>query len=191
MLLEDLSSIEIFSVDEWRSWLEANHRSEHSVWVVCHTKKSVKPSVGWSQMVDEALCFGWIDSTRKTIDEHRYRQLFSQRKPDSTWSMINKEKIENLIAEGRMTIAGMEAVERARNNGSWTILDEVEQLMIPEDLMQAFTLSPAAMQFYDTLSKSLKKVVLQRIAMAKRPETRQKRIIEATQSLALNKKPVV
>ncbi|HMW74327.1 MAG TPA: YdeI/OmpD-associated family protein [Saprospiraceae bacterium] len=105
--------------------------------------------------------------------------------------MINKEKIEKLIAEGRMTIAGMEAVERARNNGSWTILDEVEQLMIPEDLMQAFTLSPAAMQFYDTLSKSLKKVVLQRIAMAKRPETRQKRIIEATQSLALNKKPVV
>ncbi|HNA91672.1 MAG TPA: YdeI/OmpD-associated family protein [Chitinophagaceae bacterium] len=179
----------IHSRKAWRTWLAKNHQSQSSVWVVCNTQKSNKPTVAWTELVDEAICFGWIDSTRKTIDETKFKQLFSKRKPRSTWSKINKEKIKRLTAEGLMMDAGFQAVKLAKQNGSWTILDEVEKLAIPADLEKAFTLHPGAKDYFMSLSKSIKKMMLQWIVLAKKPETRQNRINEIAILAGQRKKP--
>ena len=140
------------------------------------------PAVSWSEAVDEALCFGWIDSTKRPIDEEKYMQYYGKRKPTSTWSKVNKEKVEKLIADGRMTSAGLESIKIAKQNGSWNILDTVEALIIPDDLEKAFKTTPGSRDFFLALSKSAKKSILHWLVMAKRPETRQKRIKETVES---------
>ncbi len=150
-------SIYINTKSEWRQWLEENHQKEQSVWLVCNTKKSDLPTVHWSELVDEALCFGWIDSTRKTVDEFSFKQLFSKRKPNSTWSKINKEKVKRLIESNLMTSAGHATIKIAKQNGSWTILDSVEELHIPDDLEEAFKQHQGAKEYFLSLSKSGKK----------------------------------
>lgn len=190
MALDERPMINIHNRKEWRKWLQQHHQKENSVWVVSYTKKSKIPFVDWSELVDEALCFGWIDSTRKTIDENSFKQLFSKRKPNSTWSKINKEKIERLTAAGLMTDAGQEVIERAKKNGSWNLLDEVEEMLVPKDLEHAFTKNIKAKEFYESLTKSPKKMILHRIKMAKRQETRQKRIDEIIVMLSEKKKPI-
>ena len=174
---------------EWREWLEKNHQSEQSIWLVCNTKKSNLPMIYWTELVDEALCFGWIDSTRKTIDENSFMQLFSRRKPNSTWSKINKEKVEKLIENNLMRKAGLDCIRIAQENGSWNILDSVEGLEIPEDLNEAFKMYSGSQAYFESLSKSVKKMLLQWIVLAKRPETRQKRIDEIAIHAAQKKKP--
>ena len=134
--------------EEWREWLMENHNSKQSIWLIQYKKSSNKPTVSWSEVVDEALCFGWIDSTRKSRDEDSYIQFFTKRKPNSVWSKINKEKIKRLNDEGLMTSAGLKCVEIAKQNGSWTILDCVEELIIPDDLEQAFIQFPASKEYY-------------------------------------------
>lgn len=181
--------VNIFSRKDWRKWLERNHQTESSVWIISYTKKSNQPAVDWGELVDEALCFGWIDSTRKTVDETKFKQLFSKRKPNSTWSKVNKAKIKRLIAEGSMTKAGLDVVKRAKQNGSWNILNEVEKLIIPKDLEQAFAIHPGSKDYFLSLSKSVKKMLLQWIVLAKRPETREKRINEIAELAAQQKKP--
>jgi uncharacterized protein YdeI (YjbR/CyaY-like superfamily) len=129
--------VEIFypiNQTEWRKWLEQNHDSKQSVWLVCFKKESNKPTIAWKDAVDEALCFGWIDSKRKPIDTEKFIQFFSRRKPYGTWSNVNKEKIKQLIDNGLMTKAGLLSIETAKQNGSWIILDGVEELIIPKDL---------------------------------------------------------
>ncbi len=163
---------------DWRDWLEKNHESHQSVWVVFYKVSSGVPSVIWSDAVDEALCFGWIDSTKKTMDENRYKQFFSKRKVKSNWSKINKEKIETLTSQGLMTKAGFESVEVAKQNGSWTILDAVEALIIPTDLDEALKNQEDAKSYFLSLSKSKRKSLLYWVMSAKRTETRQKRIAE-------------
>ncbi|MGN7864108.1 YdeI/OmpD-associated family protein [Chryseobacterium sp. 22458] len=182
-------SIYINTKSEWRQWLEENHQKEQSVWLVCNTKKSDLPTVQWSELVDEALCFGWIDSTRKTVDEFSFKQLFSKRKPNSTWSKINKEKVKRLIESNLMTSAGHETIKIAKQNGSWTILDSVEELHIPDDLEEAFKQHQGAKEYFLSLSKSGKKILLQWIVLAKRPETRKKRIDEIAEQAAQQKMP--
>jgi uncharacterized protein YdeI (YjbR/CyaY-like superfamily) len=166
------------SRQEWREWLIENHVKKQSVWLAQHKKKSNKPSISWSDSVDEALCFGWIDSVRKTVDADTYIQFFSKRKPKGTWSKINKDKIIQLIDAGLMAKAGFESIEKAKQNGSWTILDEVEELTVPTDLETELKANPVADEYFQNLSKSVKKLMLQRLVFAKRPETRQKRITE-------------
>lgn len=117
------------SQTDWRHWLKKNHKSKQSVWLIYHTKKSNVPSLSWSDAVDEALCFGWIDSTRKKINDISFMQFFSKRKPKSNWSKINKEKVQQLIDSKRMTKQGYESVETAKQNGYWTILDEIEEVI--------------------------------------------------------------
>lgn len=175
--------------EEWRQWLEDSHQSAQSVWIICNTKKSGLPAVGWSELVEEALCFGWIDSTRKTIDEGSFKQLFSRRKPNSTWSRINKEKVQKLIDDGLMKEAGHACIRVAKENGSWIILDTVEDLIVPEDLNEAFKEYPGSEEYFQSLSKSMKKMMLQWIVLAKRPETRKKRIDEIAENAAQGKKP--
>lgn len=174
---------------DWRKWLEKNHQSKQAVWLVYYRKKSNVPSLSWSEAVDEALCFGWIDSTRKTIDDFSFMQFFSKRKPKSNWSKINKEKVQQLIDRKRMTKAGYESVETAKQNGSWTILDEVEELVIPNDLESALGKHSGSKDYFLSFSKSTRKIVLAWIVAAKRQETRQKRIDEVVESAAQNLKP--
>jgi uncharacterized protein YdeI (YjbR/CyaY-like superfamily) len=189
MSKNDKETIYVETRKEWRQWLEKNHRSEQSVWLVCNTRKSKLPTIHWSELVDEAICFGWIDSTRKSIDETKFTQLFSKRKPNGTWSKINKEKVQRLIADGLMTVAGLEVIEAAKKNGSWSILDEVEELIVPEDLEKAFKKHKGSKDYFLNLSKSIRKMMLQWIVLAKRPETRQKRINEIAELAGQNKKP--
>lgn len=177
------------SQTEWRQWLKKNHQSKQSVWLIYYTKKSTIPSLSWCEAVDEALCFGWIDSTRKTIDEFSFMQFFSKRKPKSNWSKINKEKVQQLIDNGKMTKAGYESIETAKQNGYWTILDEVEELIIPKDLEIAFEKHKGSKDYFLSLSKSTRKIILSWIVLAKLQETRQKRIDEVVESAEQNFKP--
>jgi uncharacterized protein YdeI (YjbR/CyaY-like superfamily) len=163
---------------EWRKWLEKNHLSKTSVWLVYYNKASKKKSISWAEAVEVALCFGWIDSKRIKIDEETSHQFFSKRKPKSTWSKINKEKVDQLIEAGLMAQAGLDSIQIARENGSWTILDEVEELTIPDDLEKAFKKHKGSKDYFLSLSKSIRKMMLHRITMAKKPETRQGRIDE-------------
>ncbi|SMC66122.1 YdeI/OmpD-associated family protein [Pedobacter africanus] len=184
--------IEVFypeSPAQWRKWLEENHQSKQSVWLVGYNKKSGKKSVTWAESVEVALCFGWIDSKKIKIDEERTHQFFSKRKAKGTWSKINKDKAEQLIQQGLMTEAGYKSIEVAKENGSWTILDSVEDLTVPEDLYTQLKNDPAAWEFFDGLSKSSKKMLLHWVLFAKRPETRHKRIAEIVECAAKKQKP--
>jgi uncharacterized protein YdeI (YjbR/CyaY-like superfamily) len=174
---------------DWRLWLQKNHRIKQSVWLLYYKKNSNKPSINWSQAVDEALCFGWIDSTAKALDQEKYIQFFCRRKPKSNWSKINKAKVEHLIAAKLMTPAGYESIEVAKQNGSWTILDDVEELKIPEDLEAAFKAKPDSKEYFMSLSKSVRKSVLQWVILAKKQETRQKRIALIITNAAVKQKP--
>lgn len=173
----------------WRAWLLKNHDSKQSVWVIYYKKKSGKPTLPYSDAVDEALCFGWIDSKVKPVDEEKFMQFFCKRKPNSTWSKINKEKIERLIEEGLMTEAGYKTIEAAKANGSWTILDEVEALIIPADLEEEFKKWPGSKKYFLQLSRTDKRNILQWLVLAKKTETRQKRNIEIAELAAQELKP--
>jgi len=178
------------SQGDWRAWLAENHGSKQSVWLVYHKIKSGVPSISWSQAVDEALCFGWIDSTARSIDDKTFMQFFCRRKPNSVWSKINKAKVERLIKEGLMETAGFDSIEKAKQNGSWIILDKVEELKIPKDLTAAFKVHRGSRPFFLSLSKSVQKRILQWLVLAKKPETRQKRINEIATLAGQKLKPV-
>jgi uncharacterized protein YdeI (YjbR/CyaY-like superfamily) len=177
------------SAGEWRTWLEQNHASSSSVWVVFYRKASQKPSLSWSEAVDMALCYGWIDSKKIKIDQETSHQFFSRRKPKGTWSKINKDKVSRLIESGLMNQAGLDCIEIAKKNGSWTILDQVEELIVPQDFEDALTSRPGAKEFYESLSKSVRKMMLTWIIFAKRPETRQNRIDEIATLASRGEKP--
>lgn len=177
------------SREDWRQWLEENHRSKSSVWLVYYSKKSNVPSISWREAVDEALCFGWIDSTTKKVNDSSFIQYFSKRKPESIWSKINKEVVQFLIDNERMTAAGFKSIEIAKENGSWTILDEVEELIIPAVLEIAFNKHKGSKDYFLSLSKSKRKMILSWIVLAKRQETKQKRIDEVVESMLKKQLP--
>jgi uncharacterized protein YdeI (YjbR/CyaY-like superfamily) len=163
---------------EWRQWLQENHQSKQSIWLVYYKKKTNIPSVTWSEVVDEALCFGWIDSTAKPIDEEKYMQFITRRKPKSVWSKINKDKVQRLIDEDLMMPAGFACIDIAKKNGSWSILDEAEALIIPPDLEKGFAAQPGSKEAFLSLSKSAQKALLYGLVLAKQVVTREKRIGE-------------
>ena len=167
----------------WRKWLEKNHQKKEAVWLVFHKKASGLKSLTWSEAVDEALCFGWIDSKKIKIDETTSHQYFSRRNPKSAWSRINKDKVAALTKAGRMTAAGLEAVTIAKRNGCWSLLNKVDRLEIPKDLEEAFRLWKGSKTYFIGLSKSTRKAMLQWIILAKREATRKKRV-EAIAELA-------
>lgn len=146
------------------------------VWLVYYKKGSGRPSIPYPDMVKECLCFGWIDSRVSKWDEERYLQLITPRKPKSGWSRINKGYVVELEREGLLMPAGLRAIETARANGSWTALDAIEALVIPDDLAAALAAHPAAQQRFERYSPSVKKQALAQLAAAKRPETRQRRL---------------
>lgn len=187
---EQLETVYAKDRQVWREWLEKNHRILPGIWLIYYKVKSGKPSVRYSEAVKEALCFGWIDSKVKSLDEDCYMQIFTPRKPKSVWSKLNKQYIEELIAEGLMTEAGFEKIAVAKQNGSWIKLDEIEQLIIPADLKQVLVANETANKYFEALSNSAKKNILYWIDNAKRPETRLKRIEQTISSAIQNKNPL-
>lgn len=177
------------SQTDWREWLATNHQSEQSVWLIYFRVSTKKPSLTWGEAVDEALCFGWIDSTKKTIDEERYMQYFSRRKPSSTWSKINKDKVAKLIQGNLVTKAGFDSIATAKQNGTWSLMDDVENLIIPADLSIALNENEGAMAFFQRQTKSIKKGMLHWVVVAKRVKTREKRIAEIAQSATKGIRP--
>lgn len=175
---------------EWREWLQKNHLTSLGIWLIYYKVKSGKPSVKYSEAVQEALCFGWIDSKVKSLDEDRYQQIFTPRKPKSVWSKLNKQYIAQLIEQGLMTENGLEKIAVAKQDGSWTSLDAVEALTIPIDLQQALEANQTAKLNFEKFSNSLKKNILFWIDSAKRPETRLKRIEQTIISVAQNRNPL-
>ncbi len=161
---------------EWRDWLTENHKKETAVWIIFYKKKSTTPSIVFKEALDEALCFGWIDSKPNKRDEDSYFQYFSARNPKSNWSRINKGHIERLMAEGRMQEQGLEMVRLAKETGTWDALNDVEDLVIPDDLEAEFKKYPKAKENFETFPRSIKRGILEWIFNAKRPPTREKRI---------------
>jgi uncharacterized protein YdeI (YjbR/CyaY-like superfamily) len=163
---------------QWRQWLQKNHAKKQSIWLVMYKKDAGVPTLSWTDAVEEALCFGWIDSTRRPLDDEKFIQYYSKRKPNSIWSKINKEKVKQLIDQGLMAEAGLKSIQIAKQNGSWKILDEVEAMKIPADLQAKFKSNPGSKDRFMSLARSVRKAMLIRLLLAKRPETRQKRIDE-------------
>jgi len=173
----------------WRKWLQKHHQTADGIWLVYYKKDSGKTRVSYNDAVEEALCYGWIDSTLRPIDDLSYKQLFMPRKPKSGWSKLNKDRVEKLQKEGLMTAAGLEKIELAKTHGTWGKLDHIESFTIPPDLEKAFTTNKAAKKYYETLSTWRKKYLLYWLGNAKREETRQKRIEDIIQSLNEEKLP--
>lgn len=174
----------------WRQWLEQNHHDSIGVWLVYYKIKSGKSSIPYSEAVKEALCFGWIDSKVQSADGESYRQIFTPRKPKSVWSKLNKQYIEELIAQDKMAEAGLAKIAAAKQDGSWTSLDEIEALIVPPDLIQALEADATANKYFAAFNKSTKKSILQWIQSAKRPETRLNRIEKTVISAAQNNNPL-
>lgn len=172
----------------WRTWLDQNHQTEKSVWLIIYRKQSNIPTVYYPEAVDEALCFGWIDSTPKKRDENSYYQFFAIRNPKSGWSRVNKEKIAKLLEAGLMHPSGLEAISVAQKNGAWSALDEVENLVLPPDLLASMEANPLASENWSKFSRSSKRGILEWISQAKKEETRKKRIEETVRLATENVK---
>ncbi len=163
---------------EWRKWLEKNHTRAEGVWMISYKKAAGKPFVGYEESVEEALCFGWVDSKGNKLDDERSMLWFAPRKKGSGWAKTNKERVKKLIEAGLMTPAGMAKIEAAKKDGSWSALDDVEKLKTPPDLAEALRRNKTAKKYFDEFPRSVKRAILEWISNAKKPETRAARILE-------------
>ena len=173
----------------WRQWLAEHHATSPGVWLIYHKKSAGRERLDYGDAVEEALCFGWIDSLTRTLDTERYEQLFTPRKPKSTWSRPNKGRVERLIAQGLMQPAGLAAIELAKQNGAWSSLDAVDAMEIPSDLASALRKNARARKNFEAFAPSIRRGFLYWVLSAKRPETRAKRIAETVARCEQNRKP--
>ena len=172
------------TIARWRRWLERNHASSSGVWLVSWKAHTGKARIPYEEAVTEALAFGWIDSKARTLDDDRSVLWFCPRKPASGWSRSNKRRVERLLAEGRMAPAGQAAIDAAKANGAWELLDDVEDLVVPPDLAAAFDEHDGSAAVWETFPRSVKRGLLEWIVQAKRPETRAKRVRETAEKAA-------
>jgi uncharacterized protein YdeI (YjbR/CyaY-like superfamily) len=170
----------------WRDWLEKHHASSTGVWLVYAKKHSRLPSLTYNEAVEEALCFGWIDSKINPIDDAFYMQVFTPRKPKSAWSALNRARVARLVAAGLMASAGLAVVKAAKRSGTWNVWKHAEELTIPPDLEQAIKANPDASRNWVSYSPSRRKAVLYRLISAKRPDTRARYLQEIIESMARN-----
>lgn len=170
-------------------WLKKNHSSENELWVKIFKKKTGIPSVTWNDVVIEALCWGWIDGIKKSIDEQAYLQRITPRKARSSWSKRNREHVERLIKEGRMMESGLVHVRAAQADGRWDNAYTASEMKVPADFIAALKNSPRAKQFFDTLPKSSRYVIAHGLTSAKKPDTRQRRFEKFLDMLACEDKP--
>ena len=177
----------------WRAWLERNHDRRDGVWVLIRKKGSLKDGVAYEDAVEEALCFGWIDATGNRFDEDHYRQWMAPRKVRSVWAASNKARVERLIAQGLMAPPGLAKIEAAKADGSWEALEGLEDLAIPDDLGAALDANPSAREHFEAFPPGTRKQILFWIRVAKRPETRAKRIAQtasaAAEGIRVNERP--
>jgi uncharacterized protein YdeI (YjbR/CyaY-like superfamily) len=173
----------------WRAWLAEHHATSTGVWLIYYKKGSGKPSISYDDAVEEALCFGWIDSLVHALDAERYMQVYTPRKPKSVWSKLNKARVQKMIEQGLMTPAGLAKIEAAQRNGSWDSLDAIENLEPPADLLEALAANPPAAANFAGFSASARKLIARWVDSAKRPATRQARIETVVQSARENRKP--
>ena len=173
---------------DWRRWLAENHEKEMSVWLIIYKKSASSNSLPHGNAVDEALCFGWIDSLTVKRDENSRYQLFSKRKPKGNWSAINKGKALKMIEQGLMNEAGLMCIQIAKANGMWDALNDVENLVVPEDLKKEFDTNQPALTNWNGFPRSSKKAILKWISEAKRAETRTSRIKETVQGALENRR---
>jgi uncharacterized protein YdeI (YjbR/CyaY-like superfamily) len=175
-------AVELATVGEWREWLTANAGEQRSVWLVIHNKTSGQANFEMPELVEQALCFGWIDAKAIRRDGQSRYQQFTRRNPRSTWSKLNRDRVENLTAAGLMTPAGQHLVDEAKRTGAWDCLAEAQAGIIPADLQLELDGSEAAARHFAAFPRSSQVRILSWIAGAKRPETRQSRI---TQTITL------
>lgn len=186
---EDAPRVEIASRAELRRWLEAHHEQPGSIWLVTWKKHVADKHVPWDDIVEEALCFGWVDSVPRKLDADRTMLRLSPRRPGSGWSAINKERVASLIERGLMAPAGFARIEAAKADGSWCRLDTAGKLEVPPDLAAALAKAVGARDAFDALPPSLRRSTLEWVAEARRPETRTRRIAQIAERAARNERP--
>jgi uncharacterized protein YdeI (YjbR/CyaY-like superfamily) len=196
-MMDRFQQVEVTSRGQWRDWLVAHHHQADSIWLVTYKKHAGNGPDGpvsdhrylpYDAIVEEALCFGWIDSLPRRLDADRTMLLLSPRRPKSAWSRLNKTRVAHLMDQGLITPAGLAKIEQAKADGSWTFLDDVEALIIPVDLAAALAQNPTAANYFEDFSPSAKKGILQWIKSAKQAATRQKRIAKTVEFAAQNLK---
>lgn len=180
----DRDQLHVETRHEWERWLADNHDTSDGVWLVSWKRSTGRPSMTYDESVEVALTYGWIDSTAGTIDDHRSKLWFAPRRPGSGWSRPNKERIARLEAAGRMAPPGQRAVEIAKANGAWTLLDDVWDLVVPADLDAALQKRPGAREQWDSFPPSARRAMLEWLVQAKREDTRRKRVEEIAEKTA-------
>jgi uncharacterized protein YdeI (YjbR/CyaY-like superfamily) len=174
---------------QWRRWLAKNHATRDEVWLVYFKKHTGRPTIDYGDSVDEALCYGWIDSILRRIDDDRYARKFTPRKDDSNWSPSNKKRVERLVAAGRMTRAGLRKVEYARKHGLWDAPDRPDiPTAVPDELARALKRNRKAAAFFEGLAPGYRRRFIAWVATAKRPETRDRRVRKSIELLARGEK---
>lgn len=176
--LDALERVEVTSRAQWRSWLKKHHTRQTGIWLVYWKKGHPDKHIGYVPIVEEALCFGWIDSTARSLDKERAMLHVCPRKPNSMWSKVNKGHVDRLIASKLMMPAGLKAIEVAKANGSWATLDAVDSLEVPEDLARALARNTLAETHFSAFPPSARKYILYWVSSARTPTTREKRISE-------------
>jgi uncharacterized protein YdeI (YjbR/CyaY-like superfamily) len=172
---ENFDRVEISSLGELRSWLLKNHSQPESVWLITYKKSTPDKYVSRWEVLDELICFGWIDGIRRKLDEKRTMQLISQRKVEH-WARTYKERASKLIDEGKMHESGLKAIESSKSSGLWNFMDDVDNLIVPEDLSGELSKLDGASNFFISLNNSSKRFVLRWIKLAKTEKTRENRI---------------
>ncbi|MEO0457220.1 MAG: YdeI/OmpD-associated family protein [Cyanobacteria bacterium P01_A01_bin.114] len=176
--MKDFPKVEVTSRQQWRDWLMENHARRESIWLVTYKKAAGNRYLPYDAIVEEALCFGWVDSLPRALDAERTMLLLSPRQPKSAWSKLNKDRVAKMVAAGLMHPAGLKKIEQAKQDGAWYFLDDVEALVVPDDLQAALNQYPNAAQHFEAFPPSTKRGILEWIKLAKRAATRAKRIAE-------------
>ena len=187
-VMDEAERLHFSTAQQWRAWLAAHHTRQQGVWLVSYKRRTGKPAIEYEDAVCEALCFGWIDSTYRSLDEERGMLWWAPRRKGSLWARTNKERAARLEAEGRMTDAGRAAIEQAQSDGSWEVLTPVEALVVPDDLAVALETHPGATDQWEAFAPTAKRAYLLWIATAKREPTRAGRVIETAERVAAGRR---
>jgi uncharacterized protein YdeI (YjbR/CyaY-like superfamily) len=186
---DDAERLEPASIDDWSAWLDEHHADTPGVWLVTHKQSTGLAAFDYEAAVVEALRWGWVDSTQRTVDEQRTMMWYAARRPGSVWTRRNKLRVAALEAAGRMRPAGQAAVDAARASGMWTLMDDVEDLVVPDDLAVALGARPGAREQWESFPPSARKQALAWIVLAKRDETRAARVTDVAESSARGERP--
>lgn len=186
--VDDAPRVHLETTEQWRAWLEENHTRPTGVFVVSWRSVTGRPAIPYESLVEQSLCFGWVDGRTQRLDDERTMIWVSPRKRGSAWAATNKVRVERLLAAGLIAPAGLAVIEAARADGSWTILDAVERLEVPDDLLDALTLRPGAREIWEAFPKSVRRSHLEWLAFAKTAPTRERRIVEIVDRAAIGER---